>query len=267
MNEKISELKIKELLFRCNENEKFCKKIIEGIREADLRDDDLLELVTNVKKLLTIYIRYKKIEILTHKSAAFQYLLKNYTYKRFLKLDDMMKDNYNVNKRLYVNQKIYESLMFLDSKLEAENTDFKTKMVDLSKMSNVNEETKTAQLIYRYLDSSTVYLKELWFEMNKSFAYEQSCDKKIKQMRNVQEVFKKLYMTQINLNAIDMSYALPPEDSKDVDASLIVSKINMLEKSVDVIIMELHKFLRESEENNLDFDHYSNVSDLMIPRK
>jgi hypothetical protein len=108
MNDKISELKIKELLFRYNENEKFCKKVIEGIRESDLRDDDLLELVKNVKKLLTIFVRYKKIEILTHKSAAFQYLLKNYTYKRFLKLDDMMKDNYNVNKRLYVNQKIYE---------------------------------------------------------------------------------------------------------------------------------------------------------------
>jgi hypothetical protein len=126
-------------------------------------------------------------------------------------------------------------------------------------MSNVNEEAKTAQLIYRYLDNSTVYLKELWFEMNKSFAYEQSCDKKIKQIRNVQEVFKKLYKTQINLNAIDLSYALPPDGAKDIDVALIITKINVLEKSIDTIITELHKFLRESEENHLDFDNYSNV--------
>jgi hypothetical protein len=115
MNDKISELQVKDLIFRYNDSEKFCKKMIEGIRESDLRDDDLLSLVANVKKLLTVYIKYKKVEVLTHKSAAFQYLLKNYTCKRFLKLDDMLKENYNINKRLYVNERIYEVYKLLIS--------------------------------------------------------------------------------------------------------------------------------------------------------
>jgi hypothetical protein len=149
--------------------------------------------------------------------------------------------------------------MFLDSKLEAENNDFKAKSADLSKLNTLSEEAKTTQLIYKYLDNSTVYLKELWTEVNRSFAEEQACDKKIKQIKNVQEIFKKLYKIQVNLNAIDLSYALPAETGGIINVSLVITKINVLEKSIDTIITELHKFIRESEENSLDFDNFSNV--------
>src|SRR5690606_39168875 len=60
MCDKLSCLNVKDLINYYHENEKEAKKIIEQIRETDLKDEDLMSFVFNIKKLLNIFVRYKK---------------------------------------------------------------------------------------------------------------------------------------------------------------------------------------------------------------
>ncbi len=89
--------------------DKECRKDVDNINETDFRNKDMINMVIFLKKLLTVYLRYKLIQFLSIRSSCYQYLLRIYKFNNFKNLlEHIYKQNDNVHKKLLYVEKVFE---------------------------------------------------------------------------------------------------------------------------------------------------------------
>lgn len=105
----INESKVDDVMENFINYEKECSRIVLNLQSEELKDDVLISLFNNIRRLLGYYIKYKKAEVLIHKMSAHQFLLKSFKFQNvFEALQSIIEKDDNVERKLYLIEKTFD---------------------------------------------------------------------------------------------------------------------------------------------------------------
>lgn len=174
----------------------------------------------SLQTLTNYFLKYKKIEYLVYKMSFHQHLLKSFHCVNLLNvLDFMFKDTDNVEKKLYLLEKSFDSLNFLIEKTNANLKDISVVHSKLNKLNILDDNTTEAdKFIYKYVIESTFYVRDLWKILIQNVKELRKAKEKENAMEKVLENYKELHSIQMYLNSISLSnIMIKNKKNKDIN--------------------------------------------------
>lgn len=210
ISKSMHELKLDELMVIFVTAEKESTKILEILDKDELNCQHMMRFQKALKHLVLNSIKYKKYEAICHQLSAIQYLIKTYNFKAVLdEMQEILTEEENVERKLYLTEKLFESLKFMAEKITAFVQKMESEFGSVSKLIFQNtpkfNDDDAEKMLYSYLVDSVIQLKEIWSQWLTSF--ESSCiyRQKIEQIDRVGKRYDELFGIHQYINTISIA--------------------------------------------------------------
>ncbi len=233
-----------KLVARWEVKEREMKKLLSEINTSDLNNKAIDHYSLNVKVLLDYLIKYKKIEMLIHKMAGHQFLLKSYHFTNVITgMEQLLNSTENVDKKLYIVDKTFANLESLILRLNESLEDIKVVFDNLS-LFDVNNltDSNVEKFLYKHIIESTLYIRDLWNLLIYNVRARKLTYEKQQQFLLVTNKFKHLSGIQKYLNSIDISRIFTVSNNKMTD---IKTGIIIVITEIDGVICRLEEMLKD----------------------
>lgn len=266
---KINEQNVNKLVENFSSYEKETAKVIADIKlDEMIKDETVNAFAKNIQTLLTYFIKYKKIEMLCHKMSAHQFLLKSFRFENVLEaLNFIMQKDENVEKKLYLIEKSFESLKLLIEKVNISLQGLEDTFGILGKLNFQNTDILVEKFIYKHIIESTIQIRDLWTLLISHVESHRIAKEKENQMLGVLDAYKEMHSIQMYLNSLSLKTLFftenksDPKAKKEVTMKEIKNRVINLMTDVDGAINKLKTILKENyETKEKQMDNYSKVS-------
>jgi hypothetical protein len=245
--------------------EKEITKLILDMQEEVVLDDNLNKLVKNIQILLSYVIKYKKLETLIHKMSAHQFLLKSFRFENVLNGLKFISDNdENVEKKLYLIERSFESLRLLIDKTNTSFNEIEELFGNLHRVNFTNDESSVEKFLHKHIIESTFYIRDLWELLIHHVEGEKKSKEKEEQIIRILDKYKELYSIQMYLRSISLKKIFQDKNKgkiKDAESDKeMKNKIVLLMTEIDGAITRLESFMNERlDASQTKSDNFSNV--------
>lgn len=245
--------------------EKEITKLITDMQEDVVLDDNLNKLSKNIQTLLNYAIKYKKLETLIHKMSAHQFLLKSFRFENVLNgLKFITDKDENVEKKLYLIERTFESLRLLIEKTNSSFVEIEALFGNLNRVNFINDESGVEKYLHKHIIESTFYIKDLWELLIHHVEEEKKSKEKVAQIVRILDKYKELYSIQMYLRSISLKKIFQDKNTgknknSGVDNEL-KNKMVYLMTEIDGAITRLEYFMNERiDDSKMNTDNFSNV--------
>jgi hypothetical protein len=236
------------------------------------------DLMNNMKYLMSYYMKYKKVSILSYKMNSHQYILNSFKFRDTLEAIQSLKRDENIEKKLSIilectNETLKNLAKRMNSSLQNIALTYE-QLLSLNIFSDNNDIKDEAEpMIFKNLIETTLIIRDIWALLRGQIYVEKQKIETINQYLTVTDKINELYAIQMQLRSISIHRIFKKLDrEKPLDPEYVMEQIFLLLSEVDGLIGRLESIYKdklESEKadpkgtvinfNNLGYDDY--VSD------
>ena len=208
------------------------------------------EFMNNMKYLLSYYLKYKKVTILTYKMNAHQYILNSFKFRDTLEAIQSLKREENIEKKLSIILECTEDTL----KNLAKRMNSTLKNISLTydqllsinifdEINNIKDEGE--RMIYKNLIETTLLIRDIWALLRGQIYVEKQKLETINQYISVTDKIQEMYAIQMQLRSISIQRIFKILDKSNNDNTNIKEQIYLLLCELDGLIGRLESLYKE----------------------
>lgn len=258
------------------ESQKEYDNFLNNLNFKDPKEMNFKSLNGKIQSLIETNFKYQKIEMLSHKMASHQFLVKSYRFHDVLEslqsisirdkfserkleiivgvFDNLAKDMLKSMNSMKSVNRAFEILPQLSFSLQ--NFEYSTD--DIMAFNN----TESELFCYKYVIESTIYIQNLWKIVTEDLIQEKKNKELISNISKSLERYKELYGLHMYMNTLSLKNIIyEKEDQKITDYNTnIKNKLDSYILEIDGVISKLEGFIQEKYETISDDYSLADVS-------
>lgn len=260
-----------------DETQKEYDNFLNNLDFKDSKEMNFRSINGKIQSLMEINLKYQKIEMLAHKMASHQFLVKSYRYQEVLealqsitirdkfserKLEIIISVFDNIGKDLV---KSVNSMKSINKAFEIlPQITFSLKNFDYSNddVMAFDYKNEPELFCYKYIIESTVYIQNLWKTTTEDLLQEKQNKELVSNISKSLERYRELYGLHMYMNTLSLKNIIyEKEDGKVTDFNAnIKNKLDSYVLEVDGVISKLENFIQEKYETIQDNHSVADVS-------